>query len=448
MSVGQPIGPDDDLRMAGGRSRAGLRAAWLVRIRWGAFAAQVLAIGAAALYLAFDIPTVRLLSLSALTAATNVALEYRLRRGGTLPDGLAGGILCLDVLVLTGLLYLAGGPSNPFSVFFLVQITIAAVILGSHWTWLLAVLSVVCYAALFLLPHPALDMGHRVHGEWTYSFHLEGMGVALSAGAALTAYFVTRLSRAIEARDAEIAAMHEAAARQERLSAVTTLAAGAAHELGTPMSTIALTARELEHALERMPGPQVRSLLDDARLIRSEVDRCRLILQHMAPAGSSDIGEVPTRFTGEHLVADAIGHLSAADAARVRIVDEAGGIQIRAPRRALVFAVVSLLQNAVDASAAPGPVTFALRVRQHTLDVTVQDAGHGMSGEVLAHAGEPFFPTKPPGQGMGLGLFLARAFADRIGGRLTLASSPAAGTSATLEIPLSAVVHDEGAATL
>ena len=234
-------------------ARAAVSLPWLTRLRWGTVAGQLVTVAVGQWTLGLTVPFVP--------------------------------VLVLDTLVLTGLLHASGGPFNPFSVLYLVYIMLAAVVLGAAWTWSLAALSVACYVALFLLPVPAGV--HHAHGAGALSLHLWGMLVAFVVAAVLTAYFVVRLSAAIERRDAEIAAMREQATRTERLAALTTLAAGAAHELGTPLGTIAIAATELEHALARLSaaGP----LREDARLIRSEVERCRRLPGRLAGARSGGL---------------------------------------------------------------------------------------------------------------------------------------------------------------
>ena len=239
--------------------------------RWGSAAGQLLTIGAAqALFGGFPLP--RLLALVGVSIASNAVLALGRRRLAD-PRTLCGGALTLDTLLLTGLLQPSGGASNPFSVLYLVYIALAAVVLGARWTWFLAALSVVCYGVLVL--GRACGSTHAAHGAADLGAHLQGMWVAFTVAAVLTAYFVVKLSTALERRDAEIAEMRERAARHERLAALTTLAAGAAHELGTPLATIAVAAGELERALRALPEAQARALLEDARLIRAELERCR-----------------------------------------------------------------------------------------------------------------------------------------------------------------------------
>jgi len=414
-------------------ARAAVSLPWLTRLRWGTVAGQLVTVAVGHWTLGLGMPLPPVIGLIGATVVTNLALMRWLRDGGTAGPGLCGAVLVLDTLVLTALLHASGGPFNPFSVLYLVYIMLAAVVLGAAWTWSLAALSVACYVALFLLPVPAGL--HHAHGEGALSLHLWGMLVAFVVAAVLTAYFVVRLSAAIERRDAEIAAMREQATRTERLAALTTLAAGAAHELGTPLATIAVAATELEHALERLATAGAGPLRDDARLIRAQVERCRRILDRMASDAGETAGEAPELVPVDGLVRDVLDALPAEDASRVHVEGLPVTVASALPRRAVAGAITSLVRNALDATRAPEPVRLRVGANDSVLHVEVLDNGPGMTAEVLARAVEPFFSTKPPGKGMGLGLFLARTLAEGLGGRLTLTSAPGEGATAALDLP-------------
>ena len=403
---------------------------WLVRLRSVAVAGQVAILLICNAVLGLALPVTPTLALVTLTAASNAALAWRARKESPPSDRLLAAALLFDVLVLAGLLALTGGPSNPFSVLFLVYVTLGAMVLRPRWAWSIVAVSVVSYGALFLLPPPVGAMSHVGHGG--SPMHLQGMWLAFAVAASLITSFVTRIAEELRTREREVEQLQHQAALTDKLASLSTLAAGAAHELGTPLSTIAVVAKELERALARTE-PADSHQVEDARLIRAEVERCRGILQQL----SSDAGQAQ----GERLEPVALSELSrllgeslsAVERERVRLELGAEGTLARVPPRSLVQALRNLVRNGLDASV--GQVTVALARVEGRVRVRVLDQGPGMPPEVLARAGEPFFTTKAPGRGMGLGLFLARAVAEKLGGTLQLTSSPQ-GTVATLELPM------------
>lgn len=403
---------------------------WLARLRWGVLGGQLGAVLIAYEFLGVDLRFGRIAFLLGLTAATNVFLLWRLGSTGSVTRGLCGAVLVFDTLVLTALLQATGGSSNPFSVLYLVHITLAAMLLGATWTWGLTLLAVVAYGSLFLADEHSAHFGHE------YATHLRGMWFAFALTATLTAAFVVRLTVAIQSRDREIEAIREQAARSERLVSLTTLAAGAAHELGSPLATIAVAAGELERAVSKLPAAHAAPLVDDARLIRSQLDRCRQILDQMTAAAGEVAGEAPTPIPLRHLLEEVRADLDVGEAARLRVRLGSDG-EAMVPHRALARAVVNLVRNAFDASAPGATVDVAVETGEGgVLRVAVSDTGHGMAEGILERATEPFFTTKSAGRGMGMGLFLARALVEQLGGRLLLESASGAGTTATLELPM------------
>lgn len=409
---------------------------WLIRLRWGAALGQLAAIAVVHAALATPLPLGRLLPFVGVTIITNGALAWRSRSCGPVSRATCGIALSLDTLTLTALLGASGGPLNPFSILYLVHITLAAVVLGAAWTWALAGLSVACYGALFALQPPLSGHGglDALHGG-AFSMHLEGMWIAFIVAAILTAYFVVQLSAAIERRDAEIAVIRERSARYERLAALTTLAAGAAHELGTPLATIAVSATEIERRLDGWAEPTASVVCDDVRLIRAEVARCRAILDAMMSDAGGSVGEAPASVTVGDILSETLRALPPGEARRVSL-SRAGDMRtLVVPRRAVVQAVANLVRNALDATAPAGIVWLSVDVDPRGLTVEVRDTGPGMTAEVLARSREPFFTTKPPGRGLGLGLFLVKTLADQLGGGLELTSAPGVGVTARLVLP-------------
>ncbi len=407
--------------------------AWLVRLRWLAIAGQLAIVSLAVFALKVSLPLALVAGLITVTALSNLGLTLWLRAAEPSARALAW-VLVLDVLTLTGLLLSAGGPSNPFSVFYLVHVALAALLLAPRPAWLVAALTSLAFGSLFVLPSHMIDPHamHMHHGAST--MHLQGMWLAYTLAAGFVVHFVSRVASALSAREFELFELQRSAVRHEKLASLSTLAAGAAHELGTPLATIALVAKELERALER---DEDRSrLIPDARLIRQEVERCREILQQMAARAGEGTGEMPAQVS----VRGVEQELSAALGARAEQVafERVGELsELVAPKRLLVQVLANLVRNAFDAQAEAGksaPIRVVTRVERERAAFEIFDRGAGIPAHSSERVGEPFFTTKAPGRGLGLGVFLARAFAEKMGGELTLEPRPDGGTVARLTL--------------
>jgi two-component system sensor histidine kinase RegB len=409
---------------------------WLVKLHWGAIVGQTAAILGVHHSGVVALPLALLLSLVALEAAVNVALELWLRRGPDVSDAALAGVMLLDTVVLTALLHLSGGHFNPFSTLYLVNVALAAILLPARWSWIQFVLSVLAFGSLFPLQDLA-PFGVHDHAAMM-EIHLQGMLVAFAIAAFFIVLIVQRVIRALDRRDEELARARGLAERRQKLASLATLAAGAAHELATPLATIAIAATELDRELARCEAvPGARADLD---LIRGQVARCKDILQQMAARAGENAGEalVPVRVAD--WAARALDGLPGAERVVLDVSGASDGL-VRGPPRGLERALRVLLQNALQASGEGSPVALRASARASTVVVEVADRGSGMAPEVLARAGEPFFTTKEPGRGSGLGLFLARALLEQLGGELELESAPGRGTRARIVLPAAGPVE-------
>jgi two-component system, sensor histidine kinase RegB len=428
--------------MIPGSSRTDPRIAlpWIVRLRYAMAAGQAVTCVLVDRILGIDLPLGWLMLPPALVAFSNLWLARRAERvaGAERESAVIGWIFVLDTLCLTAALMLAGGPNNPFSLLYLVHITLAAAILNQRQTWALGALACVCFGLLFWNPLPITSLEMHPHHA-SANLHLVGMWIAFTVASALVAIFSGRISELLRVREQSLLRMQEELAKKDRLASLVTLAAGAAHELSTPLGTIAVVAKELEHyAMHTAPDG---AIAEDSRLIRHEVDRCSEILQRMSLAGAEPVGEAIEEVSPRALL-DAVRRVFASrhEVMVEDLVPESAGVWLRLPRHAIEQALFALVKNGLDAGAGSAPVVLTARACDTaSVCFEVKDSGMGMTAETLRRAGEPFFTTKEPGSGMGLGVFLVRTLAERLNGRFELSSEPGRGTRASLELPCHSV---------
>jgi len=417
----------------GAADRGRLNLSWLVQLHWWAILGQAVIIVAAILLTGVGLPLSTLVALISLEAAGNVALGLWTRRAHV-TDATIAAVMLLDAVVLTVLLDLTGGASNPFSTLYLVNVALAAVLLPPAWSWALMGVTLVSFASLFLheaATSPAHHIQLHLSPAALLDAHLRGMWVSFAIAAVFVVFFVRRVTRALAERERELQLARAQAERREKLASLATLAAGAAHELSTPLSTIAVVAKELQRELESA-APEVRA---DLQLVRDQVGRCREILDRMSAHAGETAGEQFAEMRLEAWIDNALDGLQGRERVEVEVAPGSADARIVGPVRALGDALRGLLKNAVQASPPGARVGLRAAADGEWIRVAVVDQGRGMDAEILARAGEPFFTTKSPGEGMGLGLFLTRALAEHLGGAFTIASAPGTGTEARIELP-------------
>lgn len=393
----------------------------MARLRWIAVFGQIGATVLGVAWLHLQLPLGWIALLIGVTATSNLLIQIWDRLQNP-PPWIAPAVIVLDVAVFTVLIGLTGGTDNPFCALYAVHVAMAVVVLGGGWAWIVMLLTAACYAMISFLRRPLLPQPSSTIFEL-------GRWASLLLVTGLIAYFVNRVMRSLQLREEELAAARERGRRGEHLASLTTLAAGAAHELGTPLSTIALVAHEMERGVD----PQ--SFQEDAALIRKEVERCRQILDRMRVDVIDDARQLAASETLDQLVSALRQDLRADEVERLRVEFICASTEVIPYTRVLRRAIGVLLRNAFDASTSDGIVKLAINRARGLLAFQVRDTGSGMTETVRRRAGEPFFTTKDPGAGMGLGLFLVRLVAETYGGKFDLQSAQGSGTCSTLELP-------------
>ncbi len=388
-----------------------LRLSWVLRLRWATMVAQLLALLVSATFLTTTAPAA--VAVVVAGGFVNVIVRALLSRAPArdVPDRVVAGAVCADVVLLTVLLALLGGPSNPFVLLYVLHLAVAAIALPRRFAVVIAVVVAAGWCALFLpsVSDPSFHL-HPSDGP-AFAAHVRGTWVAFLLTGGLLVAFLSEMSAALRSgeRDAE---------KARRLASLATLAGGAAHELATPLSTIAVVVGELQR---RVRGGDA-AVVEDVALLGREVERCKQVLSQMAADAGAPRGDSIGRVAVKDLVSDVVAGLDRVD---VRVVDDA---VVVVPRRPLAQALRGLVKNALQASDA------RVEVVVDGVVVSIVDSGGGMTPETLERIGEPFFTTKPTGQGMGLGVFLAKTVLEQCGGRLRFTSTPGRGTTATVEL--------------
>lgn len=408
-------------------SEESLKIRWLAGARWLTAVGLVLAfvVGYGSLGFTFDVePFVEIM---VILIASNVALYIP-----SIPpsERILSIAIVADILLLTTFLYLYGGSANPLSSVYFLYVILASILLPSLWGWFTAAFTSLCFAFLFFffVPIPELTDVHR-HHHHGFSTHLQGMLITFTFTAFVIVYFVTRLTAALRSREQKLEALREKHQQSERLAGLTTLAAGAAHELRNPLATISISIEELKRELEKTPSHT--EMIVEARSIQTAVARCQNIIDELCRNAGVVGGEPLTSTSLREVVEQVLDHLPNREMVEIKLDQSSSGIPHRMFASSTVQALLSLVRNGLKY----GKVTLEGSWHDDMIRFEVRDNGPGIADDILPRLGEPFFTTKGAGKGMGLGLFITKTFADRLGGSLSFQSNSNKGTCATLLIP-------------
>ena len=441
-ALSPPMLPSPDpsstvLPLRSANAQAGLTNLYqLIQWRWLALAGQVFTIAVAHYGLGLPLPLQEMLTVAACLGAYNAVSLLRWRTGRGVRNVELFLALLVDVAVLTAQLYLSGGTSNPFVFLYLPQIAVGAMLLRGSYTWSIVAITAACVALLARhnLPLPlALDMHQGLASPYVL-----GLLVCFVLNAVLLVVFITRISGNLRQRDARLAAARQRAAEAEHIVRMGLLASGAAHELGTPLATMAVILGDWRRdpAIASQP-----TLCDDVAEMQAQVQRCKSIVSGILLSAGETRGESSNQTTVCRFL-DAL----AQDWRATRSVEHfAYDNQVRTDRPMVADAtleqmVFNVLDNARDAS--PHWVGMAAWQDAQALYIRVQDQGPGFAPAILAQLGQPYQSTKGR-PGGGLGLFLAMNVARTLGGSVQARNHPEGGAQVTITLPLAAIALAE-----
>ncbi len=384
---------------------------WLVRLRWVAIVAQLVTLSFASRILTTPWLTFPLLAVTAVLVLGNLRAIQVLHRDEKVQGGSLLLQLALDVLVLTAYFGLAGGPANPFTTLYLIHIAMAAVMMPTGSAAVLTVFILLCYVLIHFV-HLPLDLDHHSFSASTLISlgHLVAMGI--TAGS--IAVFVVGVAQTLRRRSRQLSEARERTAATDRLRAVGTLAAGAAHELNTPLSTMGLRLRRIGR---RYADDDTQK---DVEAIRGQLDRCAQIVERLLVGAGDPTASDIDRYDVHELVGETVKWWTRGSDTLVDLQEDvAPNTRIEVPRVAFTQALVNLLENAREAqdeAQVDAPVLVRTSRVNGTVNIAVIDRGVGLPEESEHRVGDPFFTTKA--SGTGLGVFVARAVADGSGGSL------------------------------
>lgn len=412
-------------------SEESLKFRWLTGARWWACLGLLLAFAVGHWGLGLTLAPLPFTTLVFILAASNT-LSYFLTKPPS--ERLMLAIIVADVLLFTTLLFFYGGSANPLSSVYFLYVILASILLRPLWSWITALVCSFCFASLFFryIPIPELTGGHAHHHHHHldgFSTHLQGMLITFVFTAFVIVYFISRLTAALRARDSALETLKEKNRHSERLAALTTLAAGAAHELRNPLATISVALGELERELQKKDPNS--DLQIEAQSIKSAVSRCQKIIDNLCANAGVVSGE-PLRATSVgDILQQLLDNIPDRSRCAIDVSTEMASSSVRTFTSSLVQALLSLVRNGL----AYGDIRLTVMRDGSFVSFAVYDSGPGIPKEMLPRLGEPFFTTKSSGEGLGLGLFITKTFAERLGGTLLFESASNRGTIATLSIP-------------
>src|SRR6266481_3307446 len=390
----------------------------ILRLRWLAALGQLAAIFIVIQGLEFDVPVIPCVTIVGLSALLNLVLQIAFNPMQRLEPAYAAALLALNIVELAGLLFFTGGLQNPFSFLFLAPVLISATALPIRLTIALGALAVACASVLvfFYLPLPWESDEPLVLPP----IYLFGVWLSIVVAIGVTSLYAFQVTEEARKLSDALAATELVLAREQHLTQLDGLAAAAAHELGTPLSTIFLISRELEKSVP--DGP----LAGDLRTLREQTQRCRDILAKITQLSAT--GAPFDRMKLSTLIEETVApHRDFGIAIKVRIAVAGVPEPVGSRNPAILYGVGNILENAVDF--ARTTVEVDAWWNNDTVEIVISDDGPGIPPDLLNRIGEPYLSrrrsadvTPSEHQGLGLGVFIARTLLERTGAKVSFSN--------------------------
>ena len=416
----------------------------LIQLRWIAVIGQIVTIEFAFYGLSVRLPLEPMMVALGILLAFNIASALRIRARRSVSNTEVFVSLLVDVALLTVQLYLSGGASNPFVFLYLLQVTLGAVLLKPAFTWTLLGVTATCFAALALFAHPlALPPDHNLG---LASLYIQGMLICFGLNAVLLVTFITRIGRNLRERDARLAALRQRAAEEEHIVRMGLLASGAAHELGTPLATLAVILGDWR----RMPAFTADAeLLQEVTEMQTQLQRCKSIVSGILLSAGETRGESSAATTLHTFLDDLVEEWRRTRVRSALSYHNRFGADLPVVSDSAVKQMIfNVLDNALEASTSlpDAQPAIDLEVSQTDGELVLHctDQGPGFAPAMLAQLGKPYNSSKGR-PGGGLGLFLVVNVARTLGGRVAAANRPEGGASVTIALPLAAMTLDDPA---
>ncbi|MEC5217939.1 two-component system sensor histidine kinase RegB [Actimicrobium sp. GrIS 1.19] len=410
----------------------------LIQLRWIAVVGQISTIAGVTLGFGIVLPLDSMIKVLVCLIAFNIASQLRLGEQRMVTNNALFLALLVDVASLTGQLYFSGGITNPFAFLYLLQVILGAVLLDVWSTWTIVGITSACLAGLALLSKP-LQLQQEHVGQF-FSLYVQGMLVCFALNAALLVIFITRINANLRAGDAQLAHLRQRAAEEEHIVRIGLLASGAAHELGTPLATLAVILGDWRRMPEFSRNPELQEEITEMQV---QLQRCKAIVSGILMSAGEARGESSVKTTLNTFLNELVEAWRAS-----RPIDNFVYQNHIVQDVPVVFdsTLKQMIWNVLDNAAEASPHWVSLEVTREAdmLRLSVSDAGAGFTPAMLTHFGKPYQSSKGS-PGRGLGLFLSVNVARTLGGSVTAENRKDGGAVVHLKLPLAAIALDAGA---